>query len=317
MNGQQNMLRLLRTPVAKCRFVQCSRTQTRRFTKESPVDFDPVKNLQLSTASLPPSPPLKQKFISQRMSTKELEQVEIGIGNHRRPERLSDWIAFWMASGLIHGPFLWGFRRRYIHPAVTFETISGVPGMVGGMARHLRSLRKMRHDYGWIHHLLDEAENERTHLMIWMRETSPSYLERLSVTFAQAAYFLAYGLCYELLPGIAHRTTAYLGEEAVWRYTLLINDIDHGKCENRKAGDIAREYYNLPEDATLRDVAVAVRMDKASHRDINHHFADRIHAGCENLHENYSPRKHFVGRKVIPVGPHGMSLERTDFVMER
>jgi len=41
------------------------------------------------------------------------------------------------------------------------ETVAGVPGMVGAMARHLRSLRTMTRDHGWIHTLLEEAENER------------------------------------------------------------------------------------------------------------------------------------------------------------
>jgi len=35
------------------------------------------------------------------------------------------------------------------------ETVAGVPGMVGGMARHLRSLRTMKRDNGWIHHLIE------------------------------------------------------------------------------------------------------------------------------------------------------------------
>ena len=34
------------------------------------------------------------------------------------------------------------------------ETVAGVPGMVGAMVRHLRSLRHMDRDHGWIHTLL-------------------------------------------------------------------------------------------------------------------------------------------------------------------
>lgn len=36
--------------------------------------------------------------------------------------------------------------------------------MVAGTLRHLNSLRKMKRDHGWIHTLLEEAENERMHL---------------------------------------------------------------------------------------------------------------------------------------------------------
>jgi Alternative oxidase len=33
--------------------------------------------------------------------------------------------------------------------------------MVAGMLRHLHSLRRMERDHGWIHTMLEEAENER------------------------------------------------------------------------------------------------------------------------------------------------------------
>ena len=42
------------------------------------------------------------------------------------------------------------------------ETLAGVPGFTAAMIRHLRSLRIMRRDGGWIHMLLEEAENERS-----------------------------------------------------------------------------------------------------------------------------------------------------------
>jgi len=35
----------------------------------------------------------------------------------------------------------------------------------------------------------------------------------------------------------------------------------------------AREYYNLPENAMLRDVILSIRADEAIHRELNHHFA--------------------------------------------
>lgn len=45
-------------------------------------------------------------------------------------------------------------ERDWLNRAVFLETVAGVPGMVGGMSRHLRSLRTLEHDNGWIHHLL-------------------------------------------------------------------------------------------------------------------------------------------------------------------
>lgn len=38
----------------------------------------------------------------------------------------------------------------------------------------------------------------------------------------------------------------------------------------------AKRYWNLPQDATLRDVVVVVRADEAHHRDVNHGFANEI-----------------------------------------
>jgi threonyl-tRNA synthetase len=57
---------------------------------------------------------------------------------------------------------------QWLRRTIFLETIAGVPGMVGGMMRHMRSLRTMKKDHGWIHHLLEEAENERMHLFIFL-----------------------------------------------------------------------------------------------------------------------------------------------------
>ena len=37
------------------------------------------------------------------------------------------------------------------------ETVAGVPGMVAAALRHMRSLRRMERDNGWIHTLLEEV----------------------------------------------------------------------------------------------------------------------------------------------------------------
>ena len=53
---------------------------------------------------------------------------------------------------------------------VFLETVAGVPGMAAGMIRHLHSLRRMERDHGWIHTLLEEAENERKFLFLVFSE---------------------------------------------------------------------------------------------------------------------------------------------------
>lgn len=65
------------------------------------------------------------------------------------------------------------YRQKYTHYACTLETVAAVPGMVAGMFQHLRALRKMEPNF-WVKTLLDEAENERMHLMSFVQLTKPS-----------------------------------------------------------------------------------------------------------------------------------------------
>lgn len=40
-------------------------------------------------------------------------------------------------------------EKKWLTRFVFLESVAGVPGMVGGMLRHLRSLRRMKRDNGW------------------------------------------------------------------------------------------------------------------------------------------------------------------------
>jgi len=165
------------------------------------------------------------------------------------------------------------FAKRYGHRAVVLETVAGVPGMVGGMLNHLKSLRLMRDDEGWIKTLLDEAENERMHLMTFVALYRPSLFERLLLIFVQGVFFNAYFVLYLISPRTAHRMVGYFEEEAVISYTEFLAEIDAGRIENVPAPEIAIKYWRLPRDAKLRDVVIAVRADETEHRDVNHAFA--------------------------------------------
>lgn len=173
------------------------------------------------------------------------------------------------------------FAKRYGHRAVVLETIAGVPGMVGGMMNHLRSLRRMRDDGGWIETLLDEAENERMHLMTFVALYKPSAFERFLLILAQGAFFNYFFVLYLLSPRTAHRMIGYFEEEAVRSYTEFLAEIDGGRFENVAAPKIAIKYWSLAADARLRDVVIAVRNDEAGHRDVNHRFADALAAGAQ------------------------------------
>ena len=194
----------------------------------------------------------------------------------RTPVDLSDKVAYFLTM-----TFRWFadtfFAKRYGHRAVVLETVAGVPGMVAGMWNHLRSLRKMEPDErGWIKTLLDEAENERMHLMIFIEIAKPNWFERLIILFAQFVFWHFYFILYVFFPTTAHRMVGYFEDQAVISYTHYLEEIDAGRTENIPATRIAIDYYGLPGDAKLRDIVIAVRADEQSHADVNHGMADII-----------------------------------------
>ena len=168
------------------------------------------------------------------------------------------------------------FSHRYGHRAVVLETVAAVPGMVGGSLQHLRSLRRIENDHDWIRTLLDEAENERMHMMAFIHIVRPSRFERLLIVLAQGVFYNLFFLLYLISPKTAHRVVGYLEEEAVFSYTEYLAGVDDGSYENVPAPRIAIDYWNLAPDARLREVIIAVRADEAHHRDVNHAFADKL-----------------------------------------
>lgn len=171
------------------------------------------------------------------------------------------------------------FAKRYGHRAVVLETVAAVPGMVAGLLQHLRSLRRMEDDDGWIRELLDEADNERMHLLTFVKIAQPSLLERMLILFTQFVFYNAYFFLYLASPKTAHRVVGYFEEEAVTSYTRYLAEIDAGRHENVPAPELAIEYWDLAPNARLRDVVIAVREDEAGHRDRNHAFADTLKRG--------------------------------------
>lgn len=197
------------------------------------------------------------------------------IDTHREPVGASDWIAYRFTRALrwIADTF---FAKRYGHRAVVLETVAAVPGMVAGSLVHYRSLRRMEDDQGWIKTLLEEADNERMHLMTFIQVAQPNWFERMLVLVAQFVFIIMYTLIYMVSRRTAHRIVGYFEEEAVRSYTMYLGEIDAGRIENVPAPQIAIDYWNLPEDARLRDVVLVVRQDEAGHRDVNHGFADQL-----------------------------------------
>ncbi|XP_075520754.1 ubiquinol oxidase, mitochondrial-like isoform X2 [Primulina tabacum] len=180
------------------------------------------------------------------------------------------------------------FMRRYGCRAMMLETVAAVPGMVGGMLLHLRSLRKFQQSGGWIKALLEEAENERMHLMTMVELVQPKWYERLLVLTVQGVFFNAFFVLYVMSPKLAHRVVGYLEEEAIHSYTEYLKDIESGAIKNVPAPAIAIDYWRLPKDATLKDVITVIRADEAHHRDVNH-FASDVHFQGKELRDSPAP----------------------------
>jgi ubiquinol oxidase len=208
---------------------------------------------------------------------------------HYVPTLLSDRIALRLVKLLRFFSDAF-FGKRYGHHAVILETVAAVPGMVGGMLTHLRCLRRFEDDRGWIATLLDEAENERAHLITFLHVARPTLIERLLVILAQGVFFNAFFFFYLFWPRVAHRFVGYLEEEAVFSYTQYLADIDSGASENVPAPKFAIDYWKLSPDARLRDVVIVVRLDEAKHRDVNHDFADDLESRAGRSSKPTSPK---------------------------
>ena len=198
---------------------------------------------------------------------------------HHTPEDFSDRVALSITKALRYFADTF-FAHRYGNRAVVLETVAAVPGMVAGALQHLKALRRMQSDHGWIRKLLDEAENERMHLMTFIEIAKPSGFERLLIVIAQGVFYNLFFLLYIISSKTAHRLVGYFEEEAVFSYTEYLAGVDNGTYKNVPAPQLAIDYWHLNADATLRDVILVVRDDEAVHRDVNHQFADELASGA-------------------------------------
>ena len=207
------------------------------------------------------------------MPAYQAPQVDLTV--HHKVGGVSDRIAFGFVKFLRFFADTF-FSKRYGNRAVVLETVAAVPGMVGATLNHLKALRRMKDDEGWIRTLMDEAENERMHLMTFIEVCKPTGFERFVVLTVQWIFYLCFFGLYLVSARTAHRVVGYFEEEAVISYTSYLAELDAGRQENVPAPDIAKRYWGLPDDARLRDVVLVVRADEAHHRDVNHGFANTL-----------------------------------------
>ncbi|GLB38455.1 putative alternative oxidase [Lyophyllum shimeji] len=189
----------------------------------------------------------------------------------------------------------------WLNRILFLESIAGVPGMVAATLRHLTSLRAMRRDSGWIHTCLEEAENERMHLMTFMTLKEPSLFFRAIILGAQGVFYNLFFLSYMISPRTCHRFVGYLEEEAVLTYTRCIEDLEAGRIPewtDKPAPEIAIDYWRLPPDAKLLDVIYAVRSDETTHRFVNHSLANLKPSTDVNPFALREPDMHVKGKKI-------------------
>lgn len=215
------------------------------------------------------------------ITLKQLEAMEYGPGKHVVPQSLSDTLAYYMVKGLRAFADLY-FQKDYLRRVVVLETVAAIPGMVGGLFRHLYSLRNLEDNGEAIKKLVLEAENERQHLLSFIAVLKPNVLDRMLIRIGQFLFFNGYMMFYFVTPKTAHRFVGYLEEEAIRSYDAFEQEILKNNIENVNAPQISKEYWNLPDDARLIDVVRAVRIDEAEHRDVNHRMADNEQFSLRN-----------------------------------
>lgn len=242
-------------------------------------DFFPAKE----TAYIRRTPP---SWPHHEMTEKQMVEV---VPGHREPETVGDKLAWglvrisrWfmdrcsaMSSDQLKGlkPLT---EAQWLTRYIFLESIAGVPGMVAGMLRHLHSLRRMKRDNGWIETLLEEAYNERMHLLTFLKMCEPGWFLKILILGAQGVYFNALFIAYLVSPKICHRFVGYLEEEAVHTYTRSIKEIEAGQLPKWsdpkfEVPEIAVTYWNMPEGhRTMRDLLLYIRADEANHRGVNH-----------------------------------------------
>jgi ubiquinol oxidase len=150
-----------------------------------------------------------------------------------------------------------------------------------------------------IESLIEEAYNERMHLLTFLKLQTPGLFMRTMILGAQGVFFNGFFLCYLVSPKACHRFVGYLEEEAVLTYSHALAEMDKGELpvwNKMQAPQIAIEYWNMPEGKrTMKDLLLYVRADEAKHREVNHTLG--------NLDQTSDPNP-FNSEFVDPEKPH-------------
>ena len=107
--------------------------------------------------------------------------------------------------------------------------------MVGAHILLARRIMKLNVDR--IETLLEDAYNERMHLLTFLKMAEPGWFMKMMILGAQGVFSNAFFFAYLVSPKACHRFVGYLEEEATYTYSLAIEDLESGKLP--KWGDPA------------------------------------------------------------------------------
>lgn len=224
-----------------------------------------------------------------------------GVQPERKPQGMSDRAASGIVSLLFRCGNLY-FRDDYIKRAIFLESVASVPGLVCSNLHHLRCLRRLQPNE-WIKPLVDEAENERMHLLAVYSYAPLSIIQKLFIRILQISFVTLFSFLFVFTPRTSHRLVGFLEEHAVHSYTQMIRRIDDGKLINPPATTLTKEYWGLPDDATLRDALLVIRADEADHRLVNHSLGDEYDKN-RGLHGSWYAGLKFPIDLHSPFGPY-------------
>lgn len=218
-------------------------------------------------------------------SEAEVQERLENLWQHR-PATISDMFVHKMMWSLYKSfNFVTGFKPQHTPVKavewrlIVLESFAGVPGFVAAMFRHFRSLRQLQRDHGWIHTLLEEAENERMHLIVCMSVFKANLMTRFMVIAAQLFMTPWLAAAYLVHPKAVHRFVGYLEETACLTYANIIDQVQtpgtplHEAWADMDAPEVAKVYWKLDPGAKWIDVLKCMFADECNHRDVNHTFA--------------------------------------------
>ena len=222
------------------------------------------------------------------------DRMKTGTQKHV-PVEVSDYITRAIMRTLYHSfNLITGYKHE--NPSagaiewrlIVLESFAGVPGFMGAAFRHFHSLRSLEHDHGMIFTLLEEAENERMHLLTCLEMFKATRVTRALVVTAQFSMTPFLIMLYLIKPKAVHRFVGYLEETAVETYCNVVKHVEQpGTDLNKawahlKAPDIAVDYWQLPKGQRMWvDALKRMLADEAHHRDVNHTLAS-LPTGAQN-----------------------------------